>query len=345
MNDLNRFAKYPFLHDAKQYIQTICPKIDDLLDDRIYARAKWFGKNRVLASFRLDIPRERPFQSEVDQTFELLSYPIARIIVACVGDSYLVKRFAKTESELFGERLQNEDIEFILDIATQLKLDVKRFQDKMKMHFCDYLKTATRIRDRKWRLYYRDVDKGYVYLTESDLKDLIVVALNIKFETELSNMFGLIDSNISERLRHEIDDVRTEFEKFKKKYENERIKEVSVTKFPPCIQYLLGTVQSGENLSHHGRFALTAFLHLIGVETTKIVEIFSNLPNFDEAKCKYQVAHVTGMISSTEYTPPECSTMNTFGLCYNPDNLCKKEWITHPLKYYNARIKRERKDV
>ena len=39
------------------------------------------------------------------------------------------------------------------------------------------------------------------------------------------------------------------------------------------------------------------------------------------------------------YSPPECKTMKTNGLCYSPDKLCEQEWMNHPLKYYRTKSK------
>jgi hypothetical protein len=50
------------------------------------------------------------------------------------------------------------------------------------------------------------------------------------------------------------------------------------------------------------------------------------------------VEHISGNISSTKYTPPECNTMRTYGLCVNMDSLCNRDWMKHPLIYY--RVKR-----
>ena len=61
-------------------------------------------------------------------------------------------------------------------------------------------------------------------------------------------------------------------------------------------------------------------------------------PDFDESKSIYQIKHITGELNGTEgYTPPECSTMKTNGICYDPDDLCAKEFLNHPLTYFRIR--------
>jgi DNA primase large subunit len=67
----------------------------------------------------------------------------------------------------------------------------------------------------------------------------------------------------------------------------------------------------------------------------EIIKLFGTSPDFDESKTRYQVEHITGKISGTEYTPPECDTMRTYGICIDADSLCKR--ISHPLSYYSKK--------
>ena len=69
--------------------------------------------------------------------------------------------------------------------------------------------------------------------------------------------------------------------------------------------------------------------------------IFSSSPDFNEQLARYQVDHITGMSSGIEYLPPECDTMKSRGVCFDPDSLCKKSWLTHPLSYYRIKGKKK----
>jgi len=51
-------------------------------------------------------------------------------------------------------------------------------------------------------------------------------------------------------------------------------------------------------------------------------------------KTRYQIEHISGS-SGTEYKPPSCSTMRTYGNCYGADELCSR--IKHPLNYYRRK--------
>jgi DNA primase large subunit len=72
----------------------------------------------------------------------------------------------------------------------------------------------------------------------------------------------------------------------------------------------------------------------------EIYRVFGDVPDFAADVTRYQIEHITGTSSPTEYTPPECSTMKSYGICPGPDRICLT--IKHPLSYY--RIKgRERR--
>ena len=94
----------------------------------------------------------------------------------------------------------------------------------------------------------------------------------------------------------------------------------------------------GVNLPHSGRFALVSFLHTIGMNSEQILALFSQSPDFDESKSIYQIKHITGELNGTDgYTPPECHTMKSNGLCYDPDKLCNNGKMNQPLTYYRIK--------
>ena len=107
---------------------------------------------------------------------------------------------------------------------------------------------------------------------------------------------------------------------------------------PPCISHIMEMSKQGLNLPHSARFALVTFLKALGMDYDGIIRVFSESPDFDESKSEYQIKHITGELAGTDgYTPPECKTMKTNGLCYCPDTLCQQEWMNHPLSYYRVK--------
>jgi DNA primase large subunit len=78
------------------------------------------------------------------------------------------------------------------------------------------------------------------------------------------------------------------------------------------------------------------------MSTNDILKVFSNAPDYQEDKTRYQVEHITGSSSSTSYKSPGCEKLRTYGICpvEKMDDLCKK--IHHPLSYYHARWKKNK---
>jgi DNA primase large subunit len=94
-----------------------------------------------------------------------------------------------------------------------------------------------------------------------------------------------------------------------------------------------------------GRFALVAYLSSLKLSVNEILKLFSSAPDYEEDKTRYQVEHITGVSSSTSYKSPGCDKMRTYGLCAvdEVDDLCKK--IKHPLNYYHAKWRQEKKET
>jgi DNA primase large subunit len=69
-----------------------------------------------------------------------------------------------------------------------------------------------------------------------------------------------------------------------------------------------------------------------------VIELFKNFSDYSERMTRYQVEHIAGEKGSrTRYTPPRCDTLQTHGVCTNPDEMCQR--IRHPLSYYRRKLK------
>ncbi len=110
------------------------------------------------------------------------------------------------------------------------------------------------------------------------------------------------------------------------------------------MKHILAQLHGGENVAHSGRFAITSFLHTIGMTSEDIMRLFAQAPDFREDLTRYQVEHITGVTSGTTYSPPSCQAMQTFGICYNADDTCRSRKrdgtprVTHPLSYYRFKV-------
>jgi len=339
--NLQTLAQFPFLTQGSDYIKQLKLSIDKILDSIAYRSAWARGKQRLEEAMDFGEIRDPGLASEAEYINELLSYVIARIIVSCIKDPYLVKRYALAEAVSAYHELQNQNNKFVTEVATQFNLipiDVK--DNEYNLQLSDYLLYSTVIRAPEWKLVNRDVQNGQVIITKRELSRLIQEAIRAKIQAELPiNVDPEISAKIMPQIKNIINLVKTK----KSKFETKDLGKVSITRFPPCIKQLLGMTQASENVPHIGRFTLASFLHHIGLTSDDILKLFSTSPDFDVEKARYQVEHITGKSSGTEYTPPGCDTMKSNSICYNPDNLCQKDWMIHPLTYYRIKGKKKGK--
>ncbi len=335
--DVRLLARFPFLKESNQLIKGEGITLEDLVDDIAFERARIKGKSRILIALEKGEVPKPPMASEREALIELLSYPIARMLVASLQEPYLTRRYALSEAVAAESRLQEEELSFIATIATELDIDMKIMDSRAMMHFTDFLAYTNQLRAKPWKLINQVVDNGYVVLAKDKIARILRNVIQRKIEGEIIEMS--VNELILTGFRSEIAELKKVVDEKRDKYRAEDLGRVRITRFPPCMYQLLASVQEGENVPHNGRFALVSFLHNIGMTNDEIFNIFGTVPDFAQRKTAYQIEHITGKISSTEYTPPECSTMKTYGLCPGPDELCRK--IRHPLSYYRLKGRAE----
>jgi len=337
--DLRQSARYPFVSDASQFVREEKVTLEELLTHSAFASARLQGKKRVLDAIEKTGIDDNPLNTRDEQLQEILGYALARMLVSSVGDGFLIRRYALAEAKTFYERAQLESVEALMELAGQLGVQADVAEGALRLHFTEFLRLTTGIRSKEWKLVNTEVKHGMVALTRTRFARVLEQALHDRIEGELPLE---VSDDILKALKNDIQELKHLAEVMKDRYKAENFGEVDVESFPPCIRRLIGMAQAGENISHTGRFALTSFLFSIGLSREDILAVFAASPDFDESKTKYQIDHITGEISGTTYTPPECSTMKSYGICFNPDPLCQIDWVKHPLVYYRARVRRKR---
>ncbi|KQC04880.1 MAG: DNA primase [Methanoculleus sp. SDB] len=321
-------AKYPFLKEAQGFVLSMDIPLESLIRDdeesgqgiidtgtERLIRAISFGKDD--GETDLDIPDD-----------EILGYAMARLVVSCLGDRSMMDRLARYEAGRAVWFLETENDELKRYVVESLGLD----PEARDMEVVRYIELASRLRDDKWRLINREIRKGRVAIQKDDMYAIIHERIRGVIRGQLPLR---VPGGICMKLREHIDRVSAVYQQ----QMLEEFGDIDESAFPPCMQALIAAITAGTNIPHTGRFALTAFLHTIGMETTQIVEVYTRAPDFDVSKTLYQVEHISGR-GGTEYTPPGCATMRTYGLCVNKNADC--ETVQHPLSYYKRRKKREK---
>jgi DNA primase large subunit len=186
----------------------------------------------------------------------------------------------------------------------------------------------------------RDIDGGYVHISVRDLARLILESLRRRIEEELESRKS--NKSIEKAFSSDIKRFQNMVNVHKKKMEAAPVGKLSIGKLPSCMKDILVAIQAGENVPHMGRFALVSFLNSLQLSTNEILKIFSNAPDYQEDRTRYQVDHITGASSSTSYKSPGCEKMRTYGICPvdKMDDLCRE--VYHPLTYYSAKWRQEK---
>ena len=356
MIDERLAARYPFLKASSELLQGRGVTLESLISSMAYESARTLGKERVLEAVEFPMIVDHPITSEADALNELLSYPVARMFVSCLGDEKFVRRYAIAEAKLANLRLTAElergrgrgtkplrgdsggdGTGFIIDTAEELGLQVHREDGSLAVDFTDFLRFSTAMKSKSWKLVNQDVREGKALISEDKLIRLVEQMIADKIASELPLP---VNDTIIDALAEEVEEIAKALEEKRAEHPEKDFGRVSIVRFPPCMKALLEMIRGGENVPHTGRFAIVAFLHTLGMNSETILSTFAASADFDESKSRYQIQHITGEISGTEYTPPECSTMKSYGICFNPDDLCERDWMNHPLTYYRVKGKR-----
>ena len=331
-------ARYPFMAAAREAVEAAAVDLGEVVatDEAVVERAR----ERVQSAITNRTVGEPHRQTRV----ELLSYPVARVLVSLVDEHVCTRKYAEAEAETAYDRFVEEferTTEFkstqgsqiaLRDLLAEFDLGsvVNERADGYWIEVGPYLEMAADQRGDEWRLVNRTLADGRVAITQAELHVLLKQAIRHRVEDGLP--FDVPDA-IGQELTEEADQIQEVLSELDLTRE---IDTVVPELFPPCMKALLDQVQKGEHLEHHSRFAIATFLVGIGMTTDEIVELFQVNPGFGEEATRYQVNHIRGETSPTEYSTPACSTMQSYGDCVNKDDLC--ETIAHPMGYYEQKL-------
>jgi DNA primase large subunit len=333
----NDLAKYPFLKETAEYIKPLGLQIDDLTSmgmDQLLKRAEERVNEAIINRC---VNRNL---KKID--LEILSFPVALLIVITTENSFIKKRYALAEAKQASSDLAKEPKERILKIARdfdwKIKLSPKEDGNsplEFTIKFTDYLRNAAHLHDKKWKLTNSILSHGNIFLNKKDVVRLLEEEVRRRIEKRLDVKLPKYPPElivVAERMKKLASEVIGQMEI------DELPKVVVQTAFPPCINALYEEASSSHHLSHIGRFTLTSFLVNIGMSPEKVNELFKTFSDYNERLTLYQIEHIAGERGSgTHYIPPQCSVLQTHGVCKNSDDLCRQ--IYHPLAYYRRKQK------
>jgi DNA primase large subunit len=350
MNPLH--ARYPYFRAAREAVETLGVSLPTLVVEEAPAVER--GVERVeRALMEGTVAPEEP--RRWDSREELLSYPIARILVSLVDAPAAVEKYAAAEAATARER-------FTADFETGD--DALRSTDGRPVGFEEFLREFDLAEDvaaeppergreptwfrvdagayltlvdpnwgDAWRLVNRELAAGAVRVEREDLYRLLGVAVRrrvaegLPFEVRSSPQ----GERIADALEAEVASLRDLLADRGREYD---VDTVVPELFPPCVTDLLERARRGAELAPHSRFALTAFLTGIGMDTDEVVSLY-RATSIDEEEIRYQVEYLRDA-GGTQYPAPTCATMQSYGDCVNRDERC--ETISHPMSYYGSAL-------
>ncbi len=313
------------------------------LDNPEYNRIVDRAEERIHEAIQNALVTDQTHNDEI----EILSFPIAVIIVTATNDPFLKRRYALAEAKRAYQILKEEKTKQKLTEIAQIfnwKIKPVKTNEPMlqttpadfTMHFTNYLKNTNNLRETKWKLVNRTMLKGEVYVTKHEASRLLAEEIRAhiekKLEPKLEFTLPQTIMNMAERLKQLSQTKRGQIR------QEEMPKETTIEAFPPCIKQLYNMAQTGKHISHIGRFTLTSFLINSGMPVETVIECFRPASDFSERMTRYQVEHIAGDRGSrTKYIPPMCDTLRTHGVCPGMDETCRR--VRHPLAYYRRKVR------
>jgi DNA primase large subunit len=363
------YARYPFFEGAREAVREAELSPATLVRDGAPAVER--GRERVeRALMEGTVASEEP--RRWDTNTEVLSYPIARILVSLIDTPAAVEKYAVAEAATARERF---DTDFAADddldgagraraslAAVLREFDVGdvvrperedpagsgrrgRSSRRGPTHYWvglgSYLDLAEAGWGQRWRLVNREVAAGEVRVTADDLSRLLEAAVERRVASGLP--FAVRGSEggdaIAEALAPAVSDLRELLN------DHDTAGRLSVEKvvpalFPPCMRTLVQRARDDGDLPATAEFSLTSFLVALGMdagEVTTLLDVDGDAADRIETRVEFLAER-----DGTQYPPPSCATMKAYGDCVDPDERC--ETISHPLSYYTDAV-REAGDV
>jgi DNA primase large subunit len=278
---------------------------------------------------------------------DIAAFPVTAWILKALDINILTTRVVNLtrdilESELRSRKTSTEDV-FSYATALGVYSSIDEGTGDFLMPVWQFIVLNTRISGPRYRLVNQAVSQGRVICS----RDLMCKLIREAFVSKTFEYLSTIDRAEAQQILSGAGDLIQSLRELIEK--TGLTKEVSLGSvessiFPPCIKEYISQMQDGVNLPHMARFTLVSFLHKIGMDKENIMGLFRTAPDYNEKFTSYQVNHVIGETSSTEYSPPKCTVLQSNHLCYKgEDPVCNSAWLKHPIQYYTFRKRKSGK--
>ena len=366
-------AKYPFFATAREAVADAAVSLPELVaaDAPEVERARERVERALMDGTVASESGAFPTESAYDTQAELLSYPIARILVSLLDSDPAIEKYAAAEAataiDRIREDLATDDELRSMSTPTVALDDVLAEFDLVDAVRPESLRsdpgtggaTATGPGSGSAPASGRDPEHywiavgPYLRLTSPSWGDswrLVNRALadgevRISREELLDALEAAVEDRVREGLPFELaagEGIAAELESGVadlKRLLSERtyagpVDVVAPDLFPPCMRNLIEKAERGTDLSPPESFALMAFLVGIGMSPDEVVTFCADT-SLDAEGIRYQTEYLSDDRGS-QYPPPTCETLANYGICHNEDD--HMQVAADPLAYYETRV-------
>jgi len=306
----DEIAKYPFLAEAGKYLQdkgfTLEQFATDpdlqIIVDKAYERIESAANGKI-------------YNPKFDNS-DTFSFLIAIILLKLSGMNTLINRFSLAEARRAEKFLEKDLVDNSNKTSEELAIkiirdifsvSVKKDKNNFVIPISDYLRHAVNFHELEWKLVNRHVESGMVFLSPHETVRLIRRELGgyIRSRIRAANTPSLY-KGFEDKVNRLVD--------LAKKF---TVSVTVSTEYPPCIKHAIDALESGENLSHSGRFMLATFLLGRGQSIDEISPLFKNAPDYNEKVTRYQINQIAGETGSNiKYSCPSCEKLKSNDLCF-----------------------------
>ncbi|PHQ40485.1 DNA primase [Halorubrum persicum] len=360
-------AKYPFFATAREAVADAAVSLPELVaaDAPAVERARERVERALMDGTVASESGAFPAESEYDAQAELLSYPIARILVSLLDSDPAIEKYAAAEAATAISRIREDlatddelrsmstptigldDVLAEFDLADAVqpespKLDAGgggatatgggsgRDPEHYWIAVGPYLRLTSPSWGTSWRLVNRALAGGEVRVAREELLDALEAAVEDRVREGLPFELAA-GEGIAAELESGVADL--------KRLLSERtyagpVDVVAPDLFPPCMRNLIEKAERGTALSPPESFALMAFLVGIGMTPDEVVA-FCGDTSLDAEGIRYQTEYLSDD-RGTQYPPPTCETLANYGICHNEAD--HMQVAADPLAYYEQRV-------
>ncbi|TKX75967.1 DNA primase [Halorubrum sp. GN11_10-6_MGM] len=369
-------AKYPFFASAREAVAEAAVSLPELVaaDAPAVERARERVERALLEGTVASESGAFPGESAYDAQAELLSYPIARILVSLLDSDPAIEKYAAAEAATAMERVRRDlatddelrsvssatvaldDLLAEFDLAAAVRPDATAPAGSRASRGTGSgtagggAAGTTSGRDPD---HYR-IDVGpYLRLTSPEWGEswrlvnraLADGAVRVSREELLAALEAAVEERVAEGLPFELaadegiaEALESRVADLRRLLSERTYAEppdvVAPALFPPCMTNLIEKAERDVALSAAESFALMAFLVGIGMSPDEVVAFCADT-SLDAEGIRYQTEFLTDD-RGTQYPPPTCETLANYGICHNEDD--HMQVAADPLSYYEKRV-------